>query len=62
MMTPRQAAFRADYRPRISPWYNGIAHVVLIAFLGLATIAYAAIHVRERQRQRSDAVGMASRE
>jgi len=45
MMTPRQAAFRADYRPRISPWYSGTVHVVVIAVLGLATIFYAAEHV-----------------
>ena len=31
MMTPRQEAFRADYRARISPWYSGLAHVVVIA-------------------------------
>ena len=24
MMTPRQAAFRNDYRTRVSPWYSGI--------------------------------------
>lgn len=46
MMTPRQAAFRADYRTRISPWYSGLGHVVLIAVLGLATIWCAASHVR----------------
>ncbi len=47
MMTPRQAAFRADYRARISPWYSGIGHVVVIAALGLATIWYAAGHVHQ---------------
>ncbi len=45
MMTPRQAAFRADYRTRISPWYSGLAHVVLIAALGVLAIVYAAVHV-----------------
>jgi hypothetical protein len=30
MMSKRQAAFRADYRERISPWYHGWAHVALI--------------------------------
>ena len=45
MMTKRQQAFRADYRTRISPWYSGTLHVLLIAALGLATIGYAAAHV-----------------
>ena len=45
MMTPRQEAFRADYRARISPWYSGLAHVVVIAFIGILTIWYAADHV-----------------
>ena len=42
MMGKRQAAFRADYRQRISPWYNGWAHVALIYAIGGATIWYAA--------------------
>ena len=46
MMTPRQKAFRAEYRERISPWYSGLAHVLVIAFIGVLTIWYAAIHVR----------------
>jgi hypothetical protein len=46
MMTPRQKAFRAEYRERISPWYSGLAHVLVIAFIGGLTIWYAAIHVR----------------
>ena len=45
MMSPRQEAFRADYRMRISPWYSGLAHVVVIALLGIAVIWYAASHV-----------------
>jgi hypothetical protein len=47
MMTPRQAAFRDEYRRRISPWYSGLGHVALIALLGLATIWYAAAQVRQ---------------
>src|ERR1043166_526259 len=43
-MTDRQAAFRADYRQRISPWYSGLAHVLVIAALGIATIWYCARH------------------
>jgi hypothetical protein len=46
MMTPRQQAFRADYRARISPWYSGLAHVVVIAAIGIMTIWYAASQVR----------------
>ena len=45
MMTARQAAFRADYRTRISPWYSGLGHVVVIAVLGLATIWYCARNI-----------------
>src|SRR5437764_1482916 len=44
-MSPRQAAFRADYRQRISPWYSGLAHVLVIAALGIATIWYCARHI-----------------
>src|SRR5215813_6934176 len=47
MMTPRQEAFRADYRARISPWYSGPAHVVVIAALGLATIWYCASKIHQ---------------
>jgi len=42
MMTERQQAFRDAYRLRISPWYSGLGHVVVIAVLGLLTIACAA--------------------
>ena len=28
MMTERQRKFRAQYVARISPWYNGLVHVV----------------------------------
>jgi hypothetical protein len=45
MMTPRQAQFRADYRTRISPWYSGLAHVLVIAALGLAVIWYCARNI-----------------
>src|SRR5439155_375912 len=47
MMTQRQAAFRADYRTRISPWYSGLGHVLVIAALGLATIWYCARNVNQ---------------
>jgi hypothetical protein len=45
MIGRRQAAFRADYRERISPWYHGWAHVALIYAIGGGTIWYAAQHV-----------------
>jgi len=47
MMSKRQAAFRADYRARISPWYSGLGHVVVISLLGIATIWYCASHVHQ---------------
>jgi len=40
MMSKRQAEFRADYRPRISPWYSGWLHVAVIYAIGLAALAY----------------------
>ncbi len=45
MMGKRQAAFRADYRARISPWYHGWLHVALIYAIGLSVIWYAAGNV-----------------
>src|SRR3954451_5151619 len=47
MMTKRQAGFRADYRARISPWYSGIGHVVVIAAIGIAVISYCARQIHE---------------
>lgn len=47
MMTERQAAFRTDYRQRISPWYSGLAHVLVIAALGIATIWYCGRHIHD---------------
>jgi hypothetical protein len=41
MIGRRQAAFREEYRRRISPWYQGWAHVALIYAIGVATIWYA---------------------
>src|SRR5437588_12562087 len=45
MISPRQARFRADYRQRISPWYSGPAHVVVIAAIGVMTIWYCGGHI-----------------
>ncbi|HYM03220.1 MAG TPA: hypothetical protein VET85_09760 [Stellaceae bacterium] len=45
MMSRRQAAFREDYRARISPWYNGWLHVVVVYAIGFAAIWLAARHI-----------------
>jgi hypothetical protein len=45
MMSPRQAAFRADYRARIARPYNGWLHVLLIYAIGGAALAYAIPHI-----------------
>jgi len=39
-MSPRQAAFRLDYRTRIAPAYAGWLHVALIFGLGGAAMAF----------------------
>lgn len=39
-MSKRQEAFRADYRTKISRWYSGPGHVVMIYAIGLAGIFY----------------------
>jgi hypothetical protein len=44
-MSQRQEAFRADYRPRISPWYSGEMHVVVIYAIGAAALAYFIPHI-----------------
>lgn len=41
-MSPRQAAFRAEFRNRIAPAYAGWAHVALIFTIGAAAIWYSA--------------------
>jgi len=45
MMSQRQQAFRAEYRPRISPWYSGLAHVLVIYAIGFAALAYFIPHI-----------------
>src|SRR5579883_3469238 len=45
MMPKRQEAFRADYRPRISPWYNGLLHVAVIYAIGIAALWYFIPHI-----------------
>ena len=45
VMTKRQAAFREDYRRRISPWYSGLGHVVLIYGIGFGAIWYYVQHI-----------------
>jgi hypothetical protein len=44
-MTKRQEAFRADFRQRISPWYSGPVHVLLIYAIGIAMLWYAVGHI-----------------
>ena len=44
-MSQRQEAFRADYRPRISPWYSGEMHIVVIYAIGAAALAYFIPHI-----------------
>lgn len=45
MMSKRQEAFRADYRPRISPWYSGTLHVAVISAIGIAALCYFIPHI-----------------
>jgi Fatty acid hydroxylase superfamily len=45
MMPKRQAEFRAEYRPRISPWYSGLLHVLVIYAIGAAALAYCIPHI-----------------
>lgn len=45
MMPLRQEAFRADYRPRISPWYSGVLHVAVICAIGIAALWYFIRHI-----------------
>jgi len=46
-MSKRQAAFRADYRQRISPWYSGLGHVALIYAIGIAALWYYIPHIHQ---------------
>jgi hypothetical protein len=39
-MTERQRRFREQYVAQISPWYNGIVHVVVTFGVGIAAIAW----------------------
>ena len=38
--TERQRAFRRQYVEQISPWYNGLVHVVVTFGVGIAAIAW----------------------
>src|SRR4051812_26299334 len=44
-MTKRQEAFREDYRQRISPWYSGLVHVLMIYAIGAAMLWIAIGHI-----------------
>jgi hypothetical protein len=47
MMTKRQAAFRADYRSKISPWYSGLGHIGVVYAIGVAGLAYFIPHIQQ---------------
>jgi hypothetical protein len=40
MMTERQRKFRAKYVSEISPWYNGLVHIGVMYFAGIAAIGW----------------------
>ncbi|HZZ90932.1 MAG TPA: hypothetical protein VFE23_00110 [Usitatibacter sp.] len=40
MMTERQRKFREQYVANISPWYNGLLHIVVTYGVGIAAIAW----------------------
>jgi hypothetical protein len=46
-MGKRQAAFRADYRRKISPWYNGYLHIGVVYAIGIAGLAYFIPHIHQ---------------
>jgi hypothetical protein len=37
-MTPRQRAYRREYRARVASWYHGWLHVAVIYAIGGATL------------------------
>ena len=37
-MTPKQAAFREEYKRNIAPWYNGWGHFLSIFVPGVAVV------------------------
>ena len=45
MMSQRQAEFRGNYRQRVSPWYSGVLHVIVIYAIGVAALAYFIRHI-----------------
>jgi len=47
ILTPKQAAFRDEYRRNIASWYNGWGHLLSIFVPGIAVIWYCAAHVHE---------------
>ena len=40
MMTERQRKFREQFVAQISPWYNGVVHVLVTFGVGIAAIAW----------------------
>jgi hypothetical protein len=39
-MSPKQAAFREEYKRNIAPWYNGWGHLLSIFVPGIAVVWY----------------------
>ena len=46
VLTPKQAAFRDDYKRNIASWYNGWGHLLSIFVPGVAVVWYCASQVR----------------
>jgi hypothetical protein len=40
MMTERQRRFREQYLAQVSPWYNGLVHILVTYGVGIAAIAW----------------------
>jgi hypothetical protein len=49
-LTPKQAAFRDEYRRNIAPWYNGWGHLLSIFVPGIAVIWYCASRMYTSRR------------
>ena len=47
MMSERQRQFRAQYRQRIEPWYNGFVHVLVMYAVGITALNYCARQLQD---------------
>ena len=50
MMTERQRKFREQYVAQISPWYNGLVHVIVTFGVGIAAFG-AGVVMRQVSRR-----------